>query len=72
MEQCVHLFSGALNDGRLFVFEFETDNRRIVNLEQQCVIELECEIFGLLFCKNNDCLLIATNIGLMGWNNSQR
>lgn len=67
-----HLFPGALNDGRLYVFEFEIENRRIVNLEQQCVIQLECEIFGLAYCAKNDCLLIATNVGLMGWNNSQK
>lgn len=72
MARCIHLFSGAINDGRLYVFEFETDIRRIVNLKQQCIIDLECEIFGLLFCEKNDCLLIATNNGLMGWNNSQR
>jgi len=62
----------AQNDGHLYVFEFETNNKRIVNIEQQCVVDLECEIFGLTFCQNNDCLLIATNTGLMGWNNSQR
>lgn len=72
IELCLHLFSGALNDGHLYVLEFETGNKRIKNIEQQCIIDLECEIFGLAFCKENDCLLIATNIGLMGWNNSQR
>lgn len=65
-------FSGAQNDGHLYVFEFEMKNKRIVNVEQQCVVDLECEIFNLTFCQNNDCLLIATNTGLMGWNNSQR
>lgn len=66
------MFLGARNDGQLYVFEFETTKKRIKNIEEQCVIDLECEIFGLAFCKENDCLLIATNCGLMGWNNSQR
>lgn len=66
------LFLGAQNNGHLYVFEFETDNQRILNLEQQFVIDVEREIFGLAFCQQNNCLLIATNIGLMGWNNSQR
>lgn len=66
------MFLGALNDGHLYVFDFEIDNRRIVNLEQNCTIDLECEIFGLTYCTKSNCLLIATNIGLMGWHNSQK
>lgn len=68
----IYPFSGTLNDGNLYVFELETNNRRIINLEQKFTIDLECEIFGMAFCKRSDCLLIATNNGLMGWNNSQR
>lgn len=66
------LFIGALNDGRLYVFKLIVDNKRIVELKEKFIIDLECEIFGLTFCKENDCLLIATNNGLFGWNNSQR
>lgn len=66
------MFLGALNDGHLYVFDFEIDNRRVVNLEQNYLIDLECEIFGLTYCTKNNCLLIATNIGLMGWHNSQK
>lgn len=54
------------------MFEFDIENKRIANLEQQCVIELDSEIFGLAYVEKNDCLLIATNVGLMGWNNSQK
>lgn len=66
------MFSGAQNNGNLYILEFETNTRRIINVEQQCLIDLKCEIFGLAFCEKEDCLLIATNNGLMGWNNYQK
>jgi len=66
------LFSGALNNGYLYILEFETYSNRIVNLEQRYSIDLQCEIFGLAFCEINEYLLIATNVGLKGWDNSQR
>jgi len=72
IDQYVLLFSGALNNGYLFIFEFEIYKSRIVNIEEQNSIDLKCEIFGLAFCEINDYLLIATNIGLKGWHNSQR
>ncbi|XP_027841603.1 leucine-rich repeat and WD repeat-containing protein 1-like [Aphis gossypii] len=61
----------ALNNGYLYILEFETDRNRIINLEQRCSIDLQCEIFGLTFCEINEYLLIATNVGLKGWDNSQ-
>ncbi|XP_026821891.1 leucine-rich repeat and WD repeat-containing protein 1-like [Rhopalosiphum maidis] len=61
----------TLNNGYLFIFEFEIYDSRIVNIEEQCSIDLKCEIFGLAFCEINDYLLIATNVGLKGWDNSQ-
>jgi len=63
---------GALNNGYFYILEFETHKNRIVNLEYQYSIDLKCEIFGLAFCEINDYLLIATNHGLKGWDNSQR
>jgi len=72
IQKCVCLFSGALNNGYLYILEFETDRNRIVNLEQRYSIDLQCEIFGLTFCEINEYLLIATNVGLKGWDNSQR
>uniref|UniRef100_A0A2H8TMA1 Leucine-rich repeat and WD repeat-containing protein 1 n=1 Tax=Melanaphis sacchari TaxID=742174 RepID=A0A2H8TMA1_9HEMI len=62
----------ALNNGYLYILKFETLNYRIVNLEQQYFIDLKCEIIGLTFCEINEYLLIATNAGLKGWDNSQR
>lgn len=64
-------FSDAFSNGHLNTLQFETHNNRIVNPEHQCFIDLNCEIFGLAFCEVNDYLLIATNVGLKGWNNSQ-
>ncbi|CAI6344430.1 unnamed protein product [Macrosiphum euphorbiae] len=61
----------ALNNGYLYILQFETDDSRIVNLENRYNIDLKCEIFGLAFCEINDYLLIATNVGLKGWDNSQ-
>ncbi|KAL4120042.1 hypothetical protein QTP88_012788 [Uroleucon formosanum] len=61
----------ALNNGYLYILEFETDDSRIVNLEHRYYIDLKCEIFGLAFCEINDYLLISTNVGLKGWDNSQ-
>ncbi|KAL5242905.1 hypothetical protein ACI65C_010315 [Semiaphis heraclei] len=61
----------ALNNGYLYILEFETHKNRIVNLKRQYSINLKCEIFGLAFCEIKDYLLIATNHGLKGWDNSQ-
>ncbi|XP_022178498.1 leucine-rich repeat and WD repeat-containing protein 1-like [Myzus persicae] len=61
----------ASNNGYLNIFDFETCDYRIVNLEPRYSIDLKCEIFGLTFCEINDYLLIATNIGLKGWDNTQ-
>lgn len=48
------------------------NNRRNVDLEQQFVIDVGCQIFGFTFCQQYNYLLIVTNIDLMGWNDYQR
>jgi len=67
-----NVFLGGQNNGGLYVLSYDIENNRIVNIKEICSICLDCEIIGLEYSSRNDCLLIATNTGLKGWNNNQK